>query len=128
MTTRRLIASATLALWACVGAAWAQGIETRIISQLQSEGYVRFEVTRTWLGRLRIAAEGPGIEREIIVNPNTGEILRDYWEVDDDNQGGGLLSSSGSPSPQSGGGQESGGSGGDDDDEEDDDDDDDDDD
>jgi len=117
MKTRRLIVSATLALWAGVGAVWAQDIEMRIISQLQAEGYVHIEVTRTWLGRVRIEAEGPGIEREIIFNPNTGEILRDYWEVDDDNHSGGVLSSSGTSGPNSGSGQGSGGFGGGDDDE-----------
>jgi hypothetical protein len=84
-----------LCLSAGTGAVWAQDIEAQIISQLQAQGYARIHVTRTWLGRVRIEAEGPGREREIIFNPTTGEILRDYWEIEDDHSGGdGVLPSS----------------------------------
>ena len=55
----------------------------RIILWLQEQGFTYFEVKRTWLGRIRIEAHADGIEREIIINGRTGEILRDYWEVED---------------------------------------------
>ncbi len=48
-----------------------------IIFQLQSQGYSQIEVKRTWLGRMRIFAVGDGVVREIVINPVTGEILRD---------------------------------------------------
>ncbi|MBO9402088.1 hypothetical protein [Shimia sp. R9_3] len=55
-----------------------------ITRQLQSQGYTNIEVKRTWLGRVRIEAYRGTLEREIVVNPRTGEILRDYWEEEGD--------------------------------------------
>lgn len=55
-----------------------------ITRQLQSQGYTNIEVKRTWLGRVRIEAYLGTLEREIVVNPRTGEILRDYWEEEGD--------------------------------------------
>ena len=128
MKALRLALTTALAFGLSVSAVWAQDIEARIIAQLRNQGFTQFEVTRTWLGRTRIEAEGPGIEREIIFNPRTGEILRDYWEREDDDEVGGIVS------PNSGSGSSSGeddddddhsgpGGGGEDDDEDDDDDD-----
>ena len=136
MKPSRLLMTTALCLLAGSGAVWAQDIEAQIISQLQSQGYVRIQVTRTWLGRVRIEAEGPGREREIIFNPTTGEILRDYWEIEDDHRnGGGVLPFSGTGGDDNDDGDDndvnddndddednSGPSGGDDDDEDDDDD------
>ncbi|CUI71301.1 hypothetical protein TA5114_02409 [Cognatishimia activa] len=50
----------------------------RIVSQLKAEGYNSFEMERTWLGRIRIEAEKGDIDREIVINRSTGEVLRDY--------------------------------------------------
>jgi hypothetical protein len=52
-----------------------------LVLMLQEQGYTRFWVTRTWLGRLRIRAISDTFRREIIMNPKTGEILRDFWEL-----------------------------------------------
>ncbi|MEP2534233.1 hypothetical protein [Shimia sp.] len=72
--------------------------ETRveaITRQLASQGYTDIEVSRTFLGRVQIEANRGGLEREIILNPRSGEILRDYWEVeDDDDDHGGILGES----------------------------------
>lgn len=72
-----------------------QSRETRvemITRHLAQQGYDGIEVSRTFLGRYRIEAEKNGKEREIILNPATGEILRDYWEDGGGHQvlGGGL--------------------------------------
>ena len=56
----------------------------RIILWLEEQGFTHFEVERTWLGRIKIEAYANGIEREIILNARTGEILRDYWEIEDE--------------------------------------------
>lgn len=53
--------------------------EQDIVRQLQDMGFARVEVSRTLLGRVRITAIGADGTREIILNPNTGEILRDLW-------------------------------------------------
>lgn len=53
------------------------------VQQLLWDGYEEIEVTQTLLGRIRIKAEKGDIEREIIFNPQTGEILRDYSQGGD---------------------------------------------
>lgn len=53
-------------------------VEERLVSGLQDQGYTVLEKGYTFLGRLRIVAENDLIHREIVVNPGTGEILRDY--------------------------------------------------
>jgi hypothetical protein len=51
----------------------------QVVSQLQAQGFEAIEVERTLLGRTRIAAVRADGSREIVLNPNTGEILRDLW-------------------------------------------------
>lgn len=58
-----------------------------IVQQLEQQGFKSIATERTWLGRTRITAEGRDGQREIIVNPNTGEILRDLLLTS--NAGGG---------------------------------------
>ncbi len=54
--------------------------EAEIISQLKSQGYHLVEREKTWLGRIVLEFESKTHEREIIVNPNTGAVIRDYKE------------------------------------------------
>ena len=54
-------------------------IEDSIVRQLQNQGFSQIEVRRTLLGRSRIVARSNDLYREIVVNPVTGEILRDFW-------------------------------------------------
>lgn len=49
-----------------------------VISALQDQGFEVRLVHWTLLGRIRIVAISADIRREIVINPNTGEILRDY--------------------------------------------------
>jgi hypothetical protein len=72
-----LIATAFVAS-VSAGAAFANPHVDRIIQTLRGEGYTSFEMERTWLGRIRIEAEKGNIEREIVINRTTGEVLRDY--------------------------------------------------
>ncbi len=60
--------------------AMAQPVQDAIVSQLQSQGFTDMEISRTLLGRTRIAARRGSTYREIVFNVATGEILRDYWE------------------------------------------------
>lgn len=53
------------------------------VNQLALDGYDEITVRRTWLGRVRIVAEKDEIEREVILNPRTGEVLRDYSRHED---------------------------------------------
>ena len=58
----------------------AQTAEETIIVQLRAQGFEDLTITRTWLGRIRILALSADLRREIVFNPTTGEILRDYWQ------------------------------------------------
>lgn len=70
----------------------AASLQERLVRQLRQQGFTQIEVTRTWLGRVRIEAEGRGAEREIVINPRTGEILRDFWIVEEEENDGALFS------------------------------------
>ena len=108
------------------GAASAQSPQDSVVRQLLDQGWSNIEVQRTLLGRVRIQAETREREREIVLNPRTGIILRDYIAlkrngrtglsdifdnvfVDDDRSG----SNSGSSSKNSGSGSSNSGSGSD---------------
>jgi hypothetical protein len=59
------------------GAVWA------VVQQLREQGYTAFEVSRTLLGRVRVLAWTPdGERRELVFNPGTKVILRDYVTPD----------------------------------------------
>ncbi|UWQ20870.1 hypothetical protein [Jannaschia sp. W003] len=74
------IALTTLALALAAPTASADPVRD-VVAQLQAQGYQTIRVERTFLGRARIRAEAPGgHRREIILNPRTGELLRDYRE------------------------------------------------
>jgi len=83
----RLRAIAILGAAFLASVASAGAIEDRIVQQLKDQGFTEIEMSRTWLGRVRIEAESGTHEREIILNPRTGEILRDYWEGPDHSAG-----------------------------------------
>jgi hypothetical protein len=59
----------------------AQDATGRIVKELQSQGYNSITVRRTLLGRRKVDAVSDDYIREIVINPATGEILRDYWQV-----------------------------------------------
>ncbi len=73
---KRIALAAALALAGTIG--MAQGIEESILTQLRQQGFSEFVVSRTLLGRLHILAFSADYRRELVLNPNTGEILRDY--------------------------------------------------
>jgi hypothetical protein len=57
----------------------ANPFKDSIIAQLSAQGFSEIRVSRTFLGRTRVVATSSELRREIIFNPATGEILRDYW-------------------------------------------------
>ena len=59
--------------------ALSQSFVEQVVTQLRAQGFQSIEVERTLLGRTRIAALRTDGSREIVLNPNTGEILRDLW-------------------------------------------------
>ncbi len=76
---RRLFLSLGLAAVFSGRAAFARSFAESVVAQLKKQGYRHVRVERTLLGRTRILAERNGGQREIILNPRTGEILRDLW-------------------------------------------------
>jgi hypothetical protein len=91
MNRRHLLAMLAAGSFGLAGPALALTLEERLVSQLRAQGFDRITVSRTLLGRTRILALAPDQRREIIFNPRTGEILRDFWEALDGTSGGALL-------------------------------------
>lgn len=54
-----------------------QAVLQPLILELQRDGYSRIETGWTWLGRLYVTAWRDGREREIVIHPTSGEVLRD---------------------------------------------------
>ncbi len=115
----------------CVGltiapfAVAAQSVTDQVVQQLRAQGYSEIVVTRTWLGRLRFVSERGDFVRELVINPQTGEVLRDYLRSSDSDDGDnprvivpGSGASGGNGAATSGGGNR--GNGDDDEDDEDD--------
>ena len=107
----RLIKTDTLVLGGLMAAspACAQSVSSEIVRQMSRQGFGNVIVEKTWLGRTRITGTRAGGSRKIIVNPKTGEILRDLWlnaqgqvraadidpeEVDEDSAKSGIETSS----------------------------------
>jgi hypothetical protein len=76
---RRVLLAALMASLAAVGTAAADGFADTIVRQLRAQGYSDVSVSDTWLGRTRIVARSGNAEREIVLDPRTGEILRDIY-------------------------------------------------
>lgn len=56
----------------------AADVRDRIVTLLREDGYNDVRTSRTLLGRMRFLATRGDAEREIVVNLNTGVVLRDY--------------------------------------------------
>ena len=92
----------------------------QVVSQLRAQGFEAIEVERTLLGRTRIAAVRADGSREIVLNPTTGEILRDLWTSKSGDVAGSINiggnepenGNSGPGGGDSGGGGDDGGEGG----------------
>lgn len=115
---RRDFLSGLIAGAALAGPALAQDFVGSVIAQLRQQGFLSVAQERTLLGRVRITASRKDGSREIIINPNNGEIMRDLWTPLD--RGGRQLDIINDKSGRGGGGNGGGGSGGSGDDDEDD--------
>lgn len=86
MNRRRFLsATAGLACLLAAGAGFAETPVDKVIRQLRNQGFAEIASTRTLLGRARVVAERGEYRREIILNPGSGEILRDIWLDDNGN-------------------------------------------
>ncbi|PWK58308.1 hypothetical protein [Silicimonas algicola] len=73
-------------------------VRARIVAELREEGYAEIRISRTLLGRMRFVAVTGDRQREIVVNPATGLILRDYIRFDRSRDGDSSRSASGGSS------------------------------
>lgn len=64
-------------------AAMADTFSNDVVAQLTRQGFSGIKTETTWLGRTRIVASRADGTREIVVNPRSGEILRDLWTAAD---------------------------------------------
>jgi hypothetical protein len=76
---RRALLSGLVAAVVTAAPALAQDLIANIVAQLKRQGFRSVVTERTLLRRVRIVATRRDGVREIIVNPRTGEILRDLW-------------------------------------------------
>jgi len=67
-----------LAVLFASGPAAAQTSPDRIAREMRAEGFTRITAQRTLLGRIRIVGESDRARREVVLDPGTGVILRDY--------------------------------------------------
>ena len=68
----------TLLLLAAVPAIADEASAIKVVTEeLHDQGYAVEAIKRTFWGRIRILAEKDDLDREVILNPYTGEILRD---------------------------------------------------
>ena len=70
---------AVAGLWlAMPGMALAQAVtEEQLVERLEEQGFTVVETGTTFLGRVRITAEGVLGTREVVLNPRNGKVLRD---------------------------------------------------
>lgn len=67
-----------LLFWGLAQSASAGSISDQVIANLKAQGFIVVQMDRTWLGRIWLIARSNSVQREIVFNPTTGEILRDY--------------------------------------------------
>jgi hypothetical protein len=49
----------------------------QVVQQLSRQGYDQIEVRRSLLGKMIVTGSRPGQEREVVIDPRSGELLRD---------------------------------------------------
>jgi hypothetical protein len=78
--------AAVVAAGAFAAPASADAFKDQIVQQLAAQGFTEFRISRTFLGRTRVLAYSSDLQREIIYNPATGVILRDFWRDREDDR------------------------------------------
>jgi hypothetical protein len=79
LSRRRFLISASAAVLAASPAMAQDDAATRsVIRQLERQGFEIISVRRTLLGRVRVLSRRGNLQREIVLDPRNGAILRDY--------------------------------------------------
>ena len=111
---RRLLAVSLVLALGVAGPVQADYVDN-VRNQLIEQGYRSISVSSTLLGRSKIVAQGKSGVREIILNPRTGEILRDQWTSAQTSAGPSIVGSGDEDSDDKDGKGQGRGQGGDDD-------------
>ncbi len=61
-----------------------------VVEALKAEGFTYIEIRRTMMGRAKVMAYGEDSMREVVLNPNTGEILRNIVREHDGSMAQGM--------------------------------------
>jgi hypothetical protein len=80
MQSRRGFLFGFFAVAAGPACAQASDIEASVRRQLRAQGFTDIRVNRTFLGRLRFVAFNGRQRRELVINPATNVILRDFTQ------------------------------------------------
>ncbi len=67
-----------LMLFSHVDMALAESVSDRVFANLRAQGYLVVQQDRTWLGRIWVLARNETVQRELVFDPTTGDVLRDY--------------------------------------------------
>ena len=78
MLFRSLLLTAAGLVAAFAVPAAARNVEGEVAARLARDGFRITSRRRTWLGRVRIEAGKGKLQREVVFDPTSGEILRDY--------------------------------------------------
>ena len=78
MTRRGLLLSVAAAAVTMAFPAAARDVESELAARLRREGFSIVSRKRTLLGRVRVLAAKGKLQREVVFDPTSGEILRDY--------------------------------------------------
>lgn len=81
MTRRKFLLTVAGLVAATAAPAAAMDVEQVVTNRLAREGFHVISRRRTWLGRVRIEAAKADLQREVVFDPASGEVLRDY--IDD---------------------------------------------
>lgn len=86
MLSRRRLLAGLMSAAVMGGPAFAQDdrVTRAVVRQLEQQGFEVIELRKTLLGRVRILSSRGEAVRELVFDPRTGAILRDYLSSDDD--------------------------------------------
>lgn len=109
---RRVFILASAVFVALGQEAIAAPAEEQVARAIAGQGFRITSRKRTFLGRVRFTAVRGNVEREVVVDPSSGEVLRDYSRTETRSVGKDTSRGNSSGDSSSGGGETGGESGG----------------
>lgn len=88
MNRRAFILSAAICAASCGAPVFAKTVADEVEADLVRKGYTITSSQRTFLGRIKINAAKGRKRREVVVDPASGEVLRDYSDISGEENSG----------------------------------------